>query len=156
MDRNDNNRVVDTVTKNTPDQVLFQSTLENGAVIHVHVRGGKPFPGEPPNIWRIYGEKGEIDVTGPSLFFNVVTDGVKIRLHDQESGSLEDVHWEKDEWDDLPVPARNIGRLYEAHRKGGDGVVEFEEAVKRHNMLDDMYKAWDDDNQGRLAAFAKF
>jgi predicted dehydrogenase len=83
----------------------------------------------------------------------VATEGVVIRVHNQESGELEEVSWEKDEWDELPVPARNIGRLYEAYRKGGDGVVEFEEAVRRHNMLDDMYKSWDKDTQGRLAKF---
>lgn len=76
-----------------------------------------------------------------------------IRVHDQETGKLEEVTWEKDEWDELPPPARNIGRLYEAYRKGGDGLVEFEEAVKRHNMLDDMYKSWDEGTQGRVAKF---
>jgi predicted dehydrogenase len=156
VDRNANNKVIATVTKDTPDQVLFQSTLTNGTVLTVHLRGGKPFPGNPPALWRIYGDKGEIEVTGPKMSLNVVTDGVVIRLHDQLTDELEEVEWEKDQWDDLPIPARNIGRLYEAYRKGEtEGVVEFEEAVGRHNMLDDMYKAWDNGAQGRIADFTQ-
>jgi predicted dehydrogenase len=107
-------------------------------------------------LWRIYGEKGEIEVTGPALGLSVVTDGVVIRLYDQLTGELEEVGWERDEWEDLPVPARNIGRLYEAYRNGKTvGVVGFEEAVGRHDMLDDMYKAWDRGDQGRALEFAK-
>ena len=78
-----------------------------------------------------------------------------IKVHDQGSGEVEEVEWEKDEFEELPVPARNIARVYEAFRLGGEGLVGFEEAVGRHEMLGDMYRAWDEGKQGREAGFLK-
>lgn len=152
--------VVDTVTKDTPDQVLVQGTLTSGAVLSAHYRGGKPFASPPQALWRIYGEKGEIEVTAPSPLYNVVTPAlVKILLHDQAQGEVEEIKIEKDAFDaefgDLPGPAQNIGRLYEAYRKGENTVVWFEEAVARHDMLADMYTAWDGGEQGRTASFVQ-
>jgi predicted dehydrogenase len=127
--------------------------LQSGAVLSYHLRGGKAFPSGPNLVWRIYGEKGEIEITAPSAGLNVGSDETKILLHDQVTGELETVKVEKDEWDELPNQARNIARLYEAFRKGEtDGVVSFAEAVKRHELIDGMYKHWDEGDQGRLAS----
>lgn len=83
---------------------------------------------------------------------NVGYDDENILLDDLVTGELETVVVEKDEWDELPRQARNVARLYEAFRKGeSDGVATFEEAVKRHEMLDGMYEHWDSGDQGRLA-----
>jgi predicted dehydrogenase len=145
------NTVVDTVTKDTPDQVLIQGTLTSGAVLSFHIRGGKPFPSAPQFQWRIYGEKGEIEVTATGALLNVGYDNEKILLHDQISGEVETVEVEKDEWDELPRAARNIGRLYEAFRKGESdgGVADFEGVVKRHALIEDLYEHWDKGDQGR-------
>lgn len=57
-----------------------------------------------------------------------------------------------DEWDALPRHARNVARLYEAFWKGeSEGIVTFEAAVRRHEMIDGIYEAWDKGEQGRLA-----
>lgn len=149
------NTVIDTVTTDTPDQVLIQGTLSSGAVFSAHFRGGKPFPSPPQFLWRIYGDKGEIEVSGPSGFLNTVAPGdMKILVHNQASGEVEEVKPEKDEFDvefgDIQNHALNIGRVYEAYRKGGE-FVSFEEAVARHDLLADLYASWDSGEQGRAA-----
>lgn len=137
--------------KDTPDQVLVQGTLTSGAVLSFHIRGGSAFPSAPKFQWRIYGEKGEIEITATGALLNVGYDDEKILLHDQISGEVETVEVEKDEWDELPRPARNIGRLYETYWKGegGSDVVDFEGAVKRHALIEDLYEHWDKGEQGR-------
>lgn len=146
------NTVVDTVIKDSPDQVLLQGTLQSGTILSVHIRGGRAFASKPKFLWRIYGEEGEIEVTASSLGLNVGYGDEQILLDDLVTGKLETVVVEKDEWDELPRPAMNVARLYEAFRKGeADGVPTFEEAVKRHELIDGMYKHWDSGEQGRLA-----
>jgi predicted dehydrogenase len=144
------NAVVETVIKNTPDQFLIQGTLQSGALLSFHLRGGKPFPTGPQFLWRIYGEKGEIEVTAPMAYLNVGSDDTKVLLHDQLTGQVETIEVEKDEWDELPQPAKNIARLYEAIRKGeSEGVADFESTVQRHALIEEMYKHWDSGDQGR-------
>jgi predicted dehydrogenase len=134
--------------------VLVQGFLDTGAVLSVHVRGGKAFPSKPQFLWRIYGEKGEIEVTASGMLLNVGYDDAQILLHDQSTGAIETVEVDKDEVDELPLMARNIARVYEAFRKGEvKGVVDFEEAVKRHALLDEMYQHWDSGDQGRSVGF---
>ncbi|QDS69968.1 hypothetical protein FKW77_002865 [Venturia effusa] len=146
------NTIMETVVKNSPDQVLLQGTLTTGPILSVHVRGGRGFASKPKFLWRIYGEKGEIEVTASGTGLNVGYDDEQILLDDFEKGTLETVSVDTDEWDELPRQARNVARLYEAFRKGkGDGIATFDEAVERHKMLDGMYEAWDKGDQGRLA-----
>jgi predicted dehydrogenase len=144
------NTVVDTVIKDTPDQFLIQGTLSSGALLSYHLRGGKAFPGGPQFLWRIYGEKGEIEVTASGPLLNVGYGDEKILLHNQLTGKLETIEVEKDEWDELPTQAKNIARLYEAFYKGEvDGLLDFENTVKRHALIEDIYKHWDAGDQGR-------
>jgi len=146
------NTVVDTVIKTSADQILLQGTLQSGALLSYHLRGGKPFPSAPKFLWRIYGDKGEIELTASSAGLNVGYGDEQILVHDQATGNVEKVEVEKDEWDELGVTARNVARLYEAFRNGEtDGVASFEEAVKHHELIDGMYNHWDADDQGRLA-----
>jgi predicted dehydrogenase len=144
------NTLVETVLKDTPDQFMIQGTLTSGALLSFHLRGGKPFPPGPQFLWRIYGEKGEIEVTASGALLNVGYDDTKVLLHDQLTGQVETIEIAKDEWDDLPLQAKNIARLYEAFRKGeSEGVVDFESTVRRHALIEDIYEHWDSGNQGR-------
>lgn len=145
----DTKNYVETVTKNTPDQILLQATLKTGAVLSIHLQGGHPPPFDPKFLWRIYGEKGDIEVSGDSSMLNVRTEGSKIRFHDRESGKVEDIVLDKDPLGDLPVPARNIGRIYEEYVSGDENfLVTFEEAFQRHVLIGKMLKHWDDKDQG--------
>jgi predicted dehydrogenase len=144
------NTVVETVVKNTPDQFLIQGTVTSGAVLSFHLRGGKGFLAGPQLLWRIYGEKGEIEVTASGPYLNVGYEDAKVLLHDQLTGQVETIAIEKDEWDELPQQAKNIARLYEAFRKGAsEGVADFESTVQRHALIEEMYKHWDSGDQGR-------
>jgi predicted dehydrogenase len=118
----------------------------------VHIRGGRAFARAPKFLWRIYGEKGEIEVTASGGGLNVGYDDEQILVDDFGTGEVEKVGVEGDEWDELPRQARNVARLYEALRKGEkDGIVSFEEAVGRHEVIDGMYEAWEKGEQGRFA-----
>jgi predicted dehydrogenase len=125
----------------------------------MHIRGGPPMPqsdekSSPPFLWRIYGQKGELEVSGQSLTINVTTDQT-LRLHDHETGKVEEIELDQGGafWEDLPVPARNIGRIYERFAEGGVNVVDgrlvrFEEAWGRHRLIDEMLRRWDEGTQG--------
>jgi hypothetical protein len=60
----------------------------------------------------------------------------KILVKDAENTVL-------DQWDELPVPAQNIARIYEAFRKG-EWVPGFEWAVERHEMLEEIWRRFDE------------
>ena len=116
----------------------------------------------PQFVWRIYGEVGEVEVTGSGVLLNAgygYLPDLKILLHDHKTGKTEKIDLEPDEYvDALPIMARNIGRVYEryAEVKGvksvnhstEDGLVNFEDAVKRHNLIDTMLKRWDNKQEG--------
>jgi predicted dehydrogenase len=145
------------VPKDTPDQILLQAQLDSGVVLSFHVRGGLPMAGAetPAFVWRIYGEIGEIEVTGSSMLLNVgYAPGQKILLHDHRSQKTEEINIPVDNnIDSLPVPARNIGRVYEKYaeirgKKSAEptenALVSFDEALKRHELIAEMLRRWDE------------
>ncbi|KAF2687884.1 NAD(P)-binding protein [Lentithecium fluviatile CBS 122367] len=137
-----------TVPRTAPDQVLLHGTLGSGAVLSYHLRGGPAFANSDSAglLWRIYGDKGEIQVTGPNSYLQIADGDVKIEVFEQASGKVEEVAVDKDEFskEDMPLYARNIARLYEAFadgKKGEDqGVLDWEDALKRHQFVDEVYK----------------
>ncbi|EIM82907.1 NAD-P-binding protein [Stereum hirsutum FP-91666 SS1] len=129
--------------KTVPDQVMFHAKTSNGAIFSLYSRGGKPFPGTPALEWRIHGETGEIRITSPTTFLNVGHPESKIELHDQKTGQVEVVEPLKDELDHLPLPARNIGRMYELFAKGEEGIQDFEHAAKKHRFLAELFRQYD-------------
>lgn len=108
----------------------------------INYRGGSTFPGTPALDWRIQCENGEVRVTSSSWSLNVGRPDTKIELWDGEKVAVEEVQVEADEWDELPVQAGNIARMYEAFRKG-KWVPDFGWAVKRHEVLEEMWKRYD-------------
>ena len=127
------------------------------------LRGGLAFPGTPAFNWRIYGEKGEIEVIGEGIFYNV---GVKstVRLHNAETGDVEEIDIAENEKqfnEGLGLPAQNIGRVYEGYvelkgvKSAGDSgykerLVTFEDAYQRHVFIDEGFRRWDAGQQGLL------
>lgn len=112
------------------------------APVTVNYHGGSTFPGTPVLDWRIQCERGELRVTSSSWSLNVGRPDTKIQLWYGEEGTVEEVQVETDEWDELPVQAGNIARMYEAFRNG-EWVPDFEWAVKRHEVLEEMWKRYD-------------
>jgi predicted dehydrogenase len=140
----DNKVITKDATNTVPDQILLQGTVEqDNAPVSIHYRGGPPFPGTPNMQWWIQGSKGEIHLTSSSWSLNVGREDTKIEVFDRATGKVTEVKPERDEWDELPVPAHNIARLYEAIRKG-EWVPDFEWAVKRHEILEEMWRRFDE------------
>lgn len=143
VDPAENNKVIVKDAPNTvPDQIMLQGTTTVNAPVAVHWRGGPPFPGTPGIDWRIQGRKGELRLISSSCALNVGRSDTKIEWYDAENGLVEELLPDHDEFEDLPMPARNIGRQYEAFRKG-EWNPDFDWAVRRHEMLEEMWERFD-------------
>lgn len=146
---NEGNVVEKGKRKDTPDQILVQGTTTSGAVLSYHLRECKTFPGTPCLDWRIFGDKGEIRVTSETPFLNVGAHDTKIEITDAAAEASTVVEIRKDQWEGLAQPGRNIARLYEAFaadKKGSSGVwgyMDFEHAVLRHKLIDEIFKTYD-------------
>jgi predicted dehydrogenase len=140
-------KVIEAGVRNTvPDQILVYGTVEpSNAAVTVKLHAGKEFPGQPRLDWRIQGEKGWLRLTSPLLFLNVGGPGIKVEIAKNDTGTVEELTSETDEWDELPIPAQNISRLYEAYRKN-EWYPTFDWALKRHETIDGIWKQFDTDN----------
>ncbi|RSL70089.1 hypothetical protein CEP53_002009 [Fusarium sp. AF-6] len=150
------NKIIDTVKSNVPDLIFATGTLkesatsQEGASVLIRFRRGQPFPGEPPLVFTINGEKGEIRLRaegGTSLHANSYDEPVTIEVDDFETGKVEQVTWQWEDWqEELPVISRSVAAVYE--RFAGDGrkgLVSFDGALLRHGQLDGLLRAWDSD-----------
>lgn len=151
-------KIVGEVPRTSYDQILLQGHLENGALFSFHMRGGMPFPGTPGLEWRIYGEKGEIRLTTPSANLHFGGPGHTIQLHDPATDKVEDIQPPQDEHDDagLPWPARGPARIYDAFAAGEEGhYPTWEDAVKRHRLVEEMYARVKQGGEERPAKYAQ-
>lgn len=136
------NEVVGTVQKDTPDTILLHGRLESGTTVSYSLRGGDAFPGQPPVVWEIYGEKGVIRMTNPASAIDIMHAGVDIQL--QVFGKeAEKVELPKDDLSDLAHPAQNVGKIYEAYargREGGEGgYPNWDKGYKMHELMEEMF-----------------
>jgi predicted dehydrogenase len=136
-------KVVGTTTRTSHDQILIQGHLESGALLTYHLRGGKAFSDTQNLIWRIYGETGEIQVTGSSAMLQMVP-SAKIEVEDIATGKIEEITVDSDKWDKLPCPAPNVARMYEAFADKTTEYPDWEEAVVRHRLVDELYRREED------------
>ncbi|OJJ78040.1 hypothetical protein ASPBRDRAFT_191301 [Aspergillus brasiliensis CBS 101740] len=128
------------VKKTTPDHIMIHGRLESGAVLSVSMRGGMPFKGLPGLEWSIYGEKGEIRVTGPNAFVEIFGT-TKIELHDFTTDQVEQIELMKGTFAEMEPISRNLARVYEAIAVGDKRVLcNFEQAVRRHGFVEEVYK----------------
>lgn len=133
-----------TVQRTSHDHFFLNVSLASGAVLPYSLRGGQAFDNTCGTFWRIYGTKGAIQVTGSNSYIQVAEENISINLFDYGKEGLEKVRLEKDEWsgEQYPLYSRNIARLYEAFADGKgttDGVLGWEDAVKRHTFVDELY-----------------
>ncbi|KAL2127594.1 hypothetical protein VTI74DRAFT_10449 [Chaetomium olivicolor] len=146
-----------TVQSDVPDLIFLSgkwnesSLTQKNATLHYRLRRGQPFPGEPALEWTINGEKGEIRIISPQTTFIAVGDAAApriIEVHDFETNEVEKVEWDWEEWQqELPIPARNIGALYEAFAEAKQSSTEeryrtFEDATRRHVQLEGLLGEW--------------
>jgi predicted dehydrogenase len=128
------------VAKSAEDQVLIAGTLQSGAPISVHYRGGRS---RGTNFhWEINGSEGDLLLTGPGGHLQFMEPTVRGGRADDKGLS------------ELPVPAEyrwapaavsvgpplNVAQAY--MRLAGDlqhrtqNVATFDHALKRHRMLE--------------------
>ena len=127
--------------KTAVDTIMIHGTLASGAVLSASIVGGPPFKGTPGLEWRILGERGEIRVTGPSTHIQLAG-CTSIDVHDLESGAVESVELCDDLAEELKGAWKgNVAREYEALAAGGSEVLcSFEGAVKRHELIEEIYR----------------
>ncbi|UNI24960.1 hypothetical protein JDV02_010673 [Purpureocillium takamizusanense] len=159
-----------TATTNQLNAVSSGSGVGSGSApsVLISYRRGQPFPGTPAFVWTINGERGEIRLTapgGPTLQSSTYAHGtrVTIEVHDFAGRSVsggggggsggggsggnggdvvESVPWEWEAWQGaLPVPARNVARIYEDFAEGR-ATPSGEDALKRHVQLGEILRAW--------------
>ncbi|CEJ62795.1 Putative NAD-binding Rossmann fold oxidoreductase family protein [Penicillium brasilianum] len=125
--------------KTTPDHVMIQGSLKSGAVLSAMIRGGAPFKGSPGLEWSIYGEKGEIRITGPNAFIEIVGTN-SIQLHDFATDEIVEIALKKGAFAEMGPLNRNVACVYEAIAAGDKTIFcDFERAVKRHQFIEEVY-----------------
>lgn len=140
-------QVVETVKSNVPDLIIINSTLPasptaaEGANVLYRFRRGPPFHGEPPLVWTITGEKGEIRLqsfTGVALHANSYNEPVDIEVHDFATDEVQKVEWTWQSWqEELPGVGRSVALLYDKFAYGPfEGAPTFETALSRHEQIE--------------------
>lgn len=133
------------IERTSHDHFFVNGTFESGAVLSYSLRGGPAFDGTCGAFWRIYGTKGAIQITGPDSYLQIAEDNFTFKLHEYEKEGLEEIRAEKDEFsaEQYSLFCKNIARLYEGFADGKsaeEGVPTWEDAVKRHAFVEEMYK----------------
>ncbi|KAK4222764.1 NAD(P)-binding protein [Podospora fimiseda] len=149
--------VVGTTKSDVPDLAMVQGRLQEsekvqkGAILSLQLRRGSPFPSEPALVWLIHGERGAIRVVShnsTNITIGTPNDAQVFEVLDYETTSVEKVEWAFEDWqEELPRPARNIGAIYEEYaavkENGGKPRYQtFEQALKRHEQLDEPLSKW--------------
>lgn len=145
--------IIRTVKSDVPDLIIVTGTLaasptvQPGATLAITFRRGQPYPGDPPLVWTVHGEKGEIRLVAPggtSLHANAYSEPVTVDVHDFATGKVERVPWEWAPWqEELPVVARSVAALYEAYADGdATKYPTFENALVRHEQLQSIISGW--------------
>ncbi|KAI1317920.1 hypothetical protein F5Y16DRAFT_140273 [Xylariaceae sp. FL0255] len=141
-------KVIGTTTSDVPDLLLAagrlsqSATTQKDALVQIRMQLGPSWPGESPLVVHINGEKGAIRLTfegGMSIALSYQKP-VTIEVHDFKTDKVEKVDWVWEEWqNEIPIPGRNIGALYEVYARGG-GHPDFSDALHRHEQLDRLLK----------------
>jgi predicted dehydrogenase len=144
MDSSKGSEVIDTVTKDCPDNIHLQGRFSSGTLLTYQMRAGPSFPGEPGCRWIINGSKGDIQITNPRGCFDIEHAGIEIKYRKAGEQEAEIVKLAEDELSGLEHPAQNVGRLYEAYAKGEtESYANWKVALRRHKFIDEMFERGD-------------
>jgi predicted dehydrogenase len=144
LDPTQGSEVIDTITKDCPDNIHLQGRFSNGTLLTYQMRAGPAFPGEPGCRWTINGTKGDIQITNPRGCFDIEHAGIEIKYRKSGEKEAEIIEMVEDEMSGLAHPAQNVGRLYEAYAKGETGLyADWKVALRRHRFIDEMFERGD-------------
>ncbi|RFU30915.1 hypothetical protein B7463_g5430, partial [Scytalidium lignicola] len=151
--------IVEKSRKNdVPNQIAFEAVLESGAVLTFKLNTAPAIsPGAKPQQervqfpvldWHIVGTKGELRIKSyDDWLLSGGSAKLVFEICKADDGEVVQLDLGQDEFEHLPLYSRNIARLYEAFAEGLDEKGEkkkwypdFERALKRHKLLDQMYK----------------
>ena len=125
-------------TKTTPDQIMVHGSLQSGAALSVHYRGGVS---RGTNLlWEINGTEGDIQVTGSLGHAQMIQ--LEVRGARGEETELKPLMPEQEAYAAWPTfpGARNIARMYERMYNdivnGTHTAPSFEDAVVLHEVID--------------------
>ncbi|KAK8042566.1 oxidoreductase family protein [Apiospora phragmitis] len=145
--------MLEAIKSNVPDLIHVTGALpesdhvSNGATLHLRYRRGQPFKDEPPIVWTINGEKGEIRFIahgGPGVNVTSKENAPVIEVHDFATDEVEQIEYDHGPRCDIDLPARNVGSVYEAFAaQDKSHYATFDHAVKRHSQLDKMLLDYD-------------
>lgn len=132
-----------TYEKTTPDQLIIAGTLESGAVLSAHYRGG--LSRGTKLLWEINGTDGDLQLVGDyQLQLSELTVS-GARGDDKELATLEVPARYRQASPSLPIRVANIGEAYlrvEADlRTGSRTAPSFDDAVTRHRMVEAVLEA---------------
>lgn len=123
------------------DTIFINGMLASSVPVQYTLRGGAPFKGAPALDWRILGTKGELRVTASGVFLQIGYPDQKIEFFDAAADHVTEVPIKADEWDKLPIPARNVARVYEGIAGDAEAkkhLCDFDDAIERHRFLDSL------------------
>ena len=137
---------ITTIEKDTPDHILLIGRLTNGALISYTLRGGKVNP-DVPSTWTIYGEKGEIAMTGQMMaMISIGTEKMTLSVHDFGKETAEKISVDYGEYAGLHLAGRNVARVYDAYADG-QWVPDWEHATKIHALVTEVFGREEDGSQ---------
>lgn len=87
--------------------LLEHRRLSNAAVT-VLLHDGPGIYGQPETEWRTQGTKGWLRLRSTELGLNVGSLVSKIEHYDTERDTVRELVPDADEWESLPLPARNV------------------------------------------------
>ena len=120
--------------RNTADSVTVSGVLESGAT--ATFTSGITTPATPENLyWIISGEKGSLKLEGTSALFAFKAPTLYQYLPGEGA-----------KWEEIEVAKSKhfggIAEIYETFAEGKrDGILDFEEAVKRHRLIDAIFRS---------------
>ena len=139
------------VKSNIADFISIQGVLESGATVNfVSSSTTEATPGRFE--WIISGEKLSLKFEGPSQFIAIAPHNLYQLAPAQENGK----EWEEEnvfekfasgvvgQWQEVEFekgPFGGIGEVYAAFADGNKDLVDFDEAVKRHKLVEAIFRS---------------
>ncbi|KAF7564007.1 hypothetical protein G7046_g91 [Stylonectria norvegica] len=128
--------------KTSPDHILVQGVLENGAVASLDFRKAKGAADGLGLRWLITGTEGEMEVTIPEdhLQMGHKDRAIRLRIGKEDVQTIKFDTPEEEYIKSVPYPGTNSARVYENLAQGDKCFADFEAAVKTHQLLDRIAK----------------